>query len=285
METLRVISGGPDLISQLVLAFTAVMIVLLVVSSFESLMGGEMSKRRTNAVLLQDTTTAQQFISQDPSDSTIPYMYNSKNEPTGIECSYSMYLMVNPETFDVQESSYSSPSQPVPLKHIFHRGFKDIFPMMSPGVFVEAGKNTLRIHMNSVSKWENHVSVPNIPVGKWFHLVLILKGQYLDVYVNGNVTQRNQFPDVPRINNGNVYVMWPTTFDATTSTAASPDIKNFKVTGAMNGMVSRLQYFSYALAYSDIDRLMSQGPSKTIMNKSFSELPPYFHDDWWVTRY
>lgn len=284
METLRVISGGPDLISQLILTFTAVTIVLLVISSFESLAGGEMSKRRTNAVLLQDTTTAQQFISQDPNDSTIPYMYNSKNEPTGIECSYSLYLMVNPETFDVQESSYTS-SGPVPLKHVFHRGFKDVFPMMSPGVFVEAGKNTLRIHMNSVSKWENHVSVHNIPVGKWFHLALILKGQYLDVYINGNVTQRNQFPDVPRLNNGNVYVMWPVTFDGSANAAANADVKKFKVTGAMNGMVSRLQYFSYALAYSDIDRLMSQGPSKTIMNKSFSELPPYFHDDWWVTRY
>jgi hypothetical protein len=280
METLRVISGGPDLISQLILAFTVVLIVLLVISSIESLGGGELSKRRMNAVLLQDTTTAQQYIGQDPDDSTVPYMYNSKNEPTGIECTYSMYLMVNPETF-----TSSSATTPMPLKHVFHRGFKNAFPMMSPGVFVQSGANTLRIYMNTVSSWNNFVEVPNIPVGKWFHLVIILKGKYLDVYVNGNVTQRKQFPDVPRLNNGNVYVMWPTTFDETATTKASQDVKNFKVTGAMNGMVSRLQYFSYALTYSDIDRLMSQGPSKTIMNKSFSELPPYFHDDWWVTRY
>jgi len=280
METLRVISGGRDLISQLILTATVVLIVLLVISSVEALAGGERSTLRTNAVLLQDTTTAQQYIGQDPDDSTVPYMYNSKNEPTGIECTYSMYLMVNPETFDATSST-----TPMPLKHVFHRGFKNAFPVMSPGVFVQAGSNTLRIYMNTVSSWNNSVEVPNIPVGKWFHLVILLKGKYLDVYVNGNVTQRKQFPDVPRLNNGNVYVMWPTAFDATATTAARDDVKAFKVTGAMNGMVSRLQYFSYALAYADIDRLMSQGPSKTIMNKSFSELPPYFHDDWWVTRY
>jgi len=284
METLRVITGGPDIISQLILTFTVVVIIILIISSVEALTGGEMSTLRTNAVLLKDTTTAQQFIGQDPDDVNLPRMYNSKNEPTGIECTYSLYLMVNPETFDAPASAEPS-NGPVPVKHIFHRGFKNAFPAMAPGVFVEAGKNTLRIYMNTVTKWDNYVKVPNIPVGKWFHMIIILKGKYMDVYINGNVTQRNEFPDVPRLNNGNVYVMWPTVFDGSASAEASTDVKNFRVTGAMNGMVSRLQYFSYALTYADIDRLMLEGPSKTIMNKSFSELPPYFHDDWWVTRY
>jgi hypothetical protein len=152
---------------------------------------------------------------------------------------------------------------------------------------VESGTNTLRIYMNSATKWDTYVSVQNVPVGKWFHMIIMAKGQYLDVYVNGNVTQRNQFKDAPRLNAGNIYVMWPVTFpvDGNLSADAKQNMGDFRVNGAMNGMVSRLKYFAYALTYSDIDGLFREGPSSTIVNKSFNELPPYFHDDWWVTRY
>jgi len=277
MDSIQQAAGGSDLVSQLFLAFTALVVIIVLIASVESLYGGEMSTRRTTAVLFKDTTTSQQFIAQDPEDPSSPLMYNSKNEANGIECTYSLYLMINPETFDTTSATKS-------LKHVFHKGFKNAFPVMSPGVFVETGTNTLRIYMNSVAKWDNYVSVPNVPIGKWFHMVILIKGPYMDVYINGNVTQRTQFPDVPRLNAGNVYVMWPVTFPVD-GTPATDNIKDFKVSGALNGMVSRLKYFSYALTYADIDGLMSEGPSSTIVNKSFSELPPYFHDDWWVTRY
>ena len=277
MDSIRQAAGGSDLVSQLFLAFTALVVIVILITSVESLYGGEMSTRRTTAVLFKDTTTSQQFIAQDPEDPSSPLMYNSKNEANGIECTYSLYLMINPETFDTTSATKS-------LKHVFHKGFKNAFPVMSPGVFVETGTNTLRIYMNSVAKWDNYVSVPNVPIGKWFHMVILIKGPYMDVYINGNVTQRTQFPDVPRLNAGNVYVMWPVTFPVD-GAPATDNVKDFKVSGALNGMVSRLKYFSYALTYADIDGLMSEGPSSTIVNKSFSELPPYFHDDWWVTRY
>jgi len=278
MDSLQQVAGGSDLISQLFLAFMAIILIVLVITSVESLFGGEMSKQRTTAVLFKDTTTSQQFITQDLDDPSTAVMYNSKNEANGIECTYSLYLMLNPETFDTTQAKKT-------LKHVFHKGFKNAFPVMSPGVFVESGTNTLRIYMNSAAKWDNYVSIPNVPIGKWFHMVIIIKGQYLDVYINGNVTQRHQFPDVPRLNAGNVYVMWPVTFPLDTTPAAEANIKDFQVVGAINGMVSRLKYYSYALTYADIDGLMSEGPSSTIVNRSFSELPPYFHDDWWVTRY
>ena len=277
MDSIRQAAGGSDLVSQLFLAFTALVVIVILITSVESLYGGEMSTRRTTAVLFKDTTTSQQFIAQDPEDPSSPLMYNSKNEANGIECTYSLYLMINPETFDTTSATKS-------LKHVFHKGFKNAFPVMSPGVFVETGTNTLRIYMNTEAKWDNYVSVPNVPIGKWFHMVILIKGPYMDVYINGNVTQRTQFPDVPRLNAGNVYVMWPVTFPVD-GAPATDNVKDFKVSGALNGMVSRLKYFSYALTYADIDGLMSEGPSSTIVNKSFSELPPYFHDDWWVTRY
>ena len=278
METIQQAAGGSDLIAQLFLAGTAIIILLVVVSSAESLFGGERSKLRETTTLLQNTVNAQKYVNQDPEEGAGTLIQNSKNEANGIESTYSMYLMVGQDNFDTTEATKT-------LKHVFHKGFKSAFPVMSPGVFVESGTNTLRIYMNSAAKWNNYVSVPNVPIGKWFHLVILMKGKYMDVYINGNVTQRHEFPDVPRLNKGNVYIMWPVTFPVAGDTVAAENVGEFKVSGAMKGMVSRLKYYSYALTYATIDQLMSEGPSSTIESNTFKELPPYFHDDWWVTRY
>lgn len=267
--------GGKDLLSQLLLAIGVIVILSLVVYGLDGAIQAIIDRSHRSAVLFADTTTSQQFISQDP-DGGMPLVYNSKNETNGMECTYSFYLMINADTFD--QTSDATPK----LKHVFHKGFKNSFPVMAPGVFVESGSNNLRIYMNSATSWNNYVTVKNVPVGKWFHMLIMIKGQYMDVYINGNVTQRNQFPDVPRLNAGNLYVMYPVQFQGGQGSSIPAD---FVVGGAMSGMVSRLKYYAYALSYSEIDGLYREGPSTTIVNKSFNELPPYFHDDWWVTRY
>ena len=275
MTYIQPIIGNTGLVSQLFLAFTAIVVLGLLTYSLESVVQSFIDRSKRSAVLFKDTTNSQQFISQDP-DGGMPLVYNSKNEANGMECTYSFYLMINSDTFDQTQSATPT------LKHVFHKGFKNAFPVMAPGVFVESGTNNIRIYMNSVTSWDNYVVVPNVPVGKWFHMVIMIKGQNMDVYINGNVSQRNQFADVPRLNFGNIYVMYPIQFPYPGSPT---QVGDFKVTGPISGMVSRLKYYAYALTYSDIDGLYREGPSSTIVNKSFNELPPYFHDDWWVTRY
>jgi hypothetical protein len=112
-------------------------------------------------------------------------------------------------------------------------------------------------------------------------MIILVKGKYMDVYINGNVTQRFEFTDVPRLNYGNIYVMSPIQF--THSPAGKPE-NSMQITGAIQGMVSRLQYYGYALTYSAIDALYRQGPSSTIVNSGSTDLPPYMHDDWWVNK-
>jgi hypothetical protein len=275
MKILQPYMGGKDLISQLLLAVGVIILISLVVYGLDNVIQAIVDRTHRSAVLFSDTTSSQQFISQDPSGG-MPLVYSSKNEANGMEFTYSFYLMINADTFD--QTSSAKPT----LKHVFHKGFKNSFPVMAPGVFVESGTNNLRIYMNSATTWNNYVTVQNVPVGKWFHMIIMAKGQYLDVYINGNVSQRNQFPDVPRLNAGNVYVMYPVQF---TGGQGSSIPEDFVVSGAISGMVSRLKYYAYALSYSEVDGLYREGPSSTIVNKSFNELPPYFHDDWWVTRY
>jgi hypothetical protein len=272
---------SPNLISQLILTVVAITVVALVVWGLDGVMQTYADSSQNTASLFPNTTNTPQFISQDPAGG-MPLVYNSKNQPNGMEFTYSMFLMIEPATFDQTEGATRS------LKHIFHKGYKNAFPAMSPGVFAESWSNNVRIYMNSVTSWNNYVTVKNVPVGKWFHMIIMIKGQFLDVYINGNVTQRNQFPDVPRLNAGNVYVMYPINFPTATDTGVPSNVMTdtgFRVSGSISGMVSRLKYYAYALSYSDIDGLYREGPSTTIVNKSYNELPPYFHDDWWVTRY
>jgi len=273
---------GRGLISQLLLTVIIIVIVYVIISMMETLYTLVKRMDQQTTALFPNTTPGKQLIVQAPDAQNL--IYNSQNEQNGMEFSYSMYLFISPDTFEatVQETCGGSTSQkPTYLKHIMHKGSKAGFPLMAPGLFVEGNKNTLRLYMNSSTKPDNYVEIPNIPIGKWFHLVITLKGKYLDVYINGNVTVRHQFDVVPKLNFGNVYVLYPIQFPKPDMSVNTP----FRVDNAAKGMVSRLNYYAYALNYSQIDALYREGPSKVIVNNNFTEIPPYFHDDWWVNKY
>jgi len=49
-------------------------------------------------------------------------------------------------------------------------------------------------------------------------------------------------------------------------------------------LISRLQYFAYAMNYSDIDGLYRQGPSSTMTGTSVIQIIPYMTDTWWTAQ-
>jgi hypothetical protein len=289
METLQRVKDyivGPGFIPQILL----VLLVLFVLATLYAILDMSVNavKRfdRQSAVLLENTHARATIIPQNPNDSTYPLLYPSSNERNGLEFSFSCHLFVDPESFQqtITDSCGNTTTQQMTgLRHIFHKGNRNIYPLMSPGVFLHADKNTLRITMNSEGNWNNYVDIPNIPVGKWFHLVITMKGQFMDVYLNGNIASRKEFTTVPKINFGSIYILQDRKFPE--SGAGSENMRNVKFTGAMKGMISRLKYYAFALNYSQIDSLYREGPSKKIESPSFTQTPPYFRDDWWVTKY
>ena len=53
----------------------------------------------------------------------------------------------------------------------------------------------------------------------------------------------------------------------------------------MKGNLSRLEYFSYALCYAEIQQLMNKGPSsKSDTGSNTTDIPPYLDDTWWSQR-
>lgn len=276
IQTVKTYLVGEGLLPQLLLTVVVLLVFYVAITSLESIVDGVKRLDRTATTLMGDTVTSKHLIPQMPGGSA-PLIYNSENEANGMEFTYSMYLFISPETFGEQSTSSGGAKK---LKHIFHKGSKAGFPLLGPGLFVESDKNTLRMYMNSSTKWDTYVEIPNIPVGKWFHLVATMKGKYMDVYVNGNVAVRHEFATVPKINFGHVYIMHPIRFQKTLA-----DNEVFEIDGAAKGMVSRLKYYAYALNYAEIDSLYREGPSKVIVSPTFTETPPYLRDDWWVTRY
>ena len=151
---------------------------------------------------------------------------------------------------------------------------------MCPGVYVRSNDNVLVVYMNEAGSWNSHCEMPNIPVGKFFHLAIVVRNMNVDIYINGNVAHRMTLNSVPKQNFGDVYVFKNESFsDATTS----PDAP-FAVSGAANGLISRLAYAGYALNYEQIDRMVREGPSTKLVSAT-QNLPPYLADNWWVTYY
>ena len=298
MESVTGFLLGDGLVPQLTVVILT-MIALQVVLGLIEQVNSFLSKLDRQAVVLFDNSTATSLTIPQGLDTGYPVLYNSRDEQQGSAFSYSMFIFIHPDTFEKTGSSADqceNTSEPgkafgfsqVKLKHIFHKGSESGFPNLAPAVFVQSDINTLRVYMNTINSWNNYVSVPNIPVGKWFHLVILLKGTNLDIYVNGNIAVRMKLATVPKLNTGALYVMKNMYFPD----QAGYDKKlfdDYTVAGPMKGMVSRLKYFAYALNYSHIDSLYRERANTLTVvapsTDSTANQAPYFWDDWWVNKY
>jgi hypothetical protein len=197
----------------------------------------------------------------------------SDNERSGVEFSYTFYLNVNPGAF----------RQEYGLSHIFHKGFSSQFPLLAPGVYMRSDTNTLRIYMNTYKTWNNYVEVENIPVGKWVHVAIVCTENSLEVYINGNLAKKLPFDGfAPYQNFEDICCFSQRRITLKHSIVPSTDENGFDVFGCTKGMLSRLNYFSYALCYAEIQQLMNEGPSsKMASSLNTNNVPPYLDDTWW----
>jgi hypothetical protein len=216
-------------------------------------------------------------ITQDPTNPRSKPTFVSDNELSGIEFSYSYFLYLNANSFGDSAG----------LRHIFHKGSSTIYPIMGPAVFMHNQKNTIRVYMNSFATWNNYIDIDNVPIGKWFHMVLVLQNNSLEVYLNGNIAKKLNFKGTaPYQNYGDYCIFSPNGIQLSHNIVPSTDDTGLTIMkqNPMSGMISRLFYFNYAISYSEIQKLMNEGPSSEIESDNGLMTPPYLTDNWWVSQ-
>ena len=227
--------------------------------------------------LVPETVTAEDeqiTILQNPREPRAKTIPVSDNERTGIEFSYSFYLYVNPSTFTGEDV----------LKHVFHKGYTTPFPLMGPAVFIKGSSNTMRVVMNTYKNPYTYLDIENIPVRKWFHVVLLCRKNSLEVYINGNLRKKLTFEDtLPYQNFQNLILFSPLNMNFFKSQYVTLK-EDMRVQGAFRGNLSNLFYFPYALSFTEIQALMTKGVSSKTRKQS-ADVPPYLVDTYWTTSY
>jgi hypothetical protein len=216
---------------------------------------------------------AQVIVFQDAKTySTAKTILPSVNERTGMEFSYSFFLSVDQNTFNNGEEV---------LYSVFYKGYdNNPWPLLSPGVFIMGNNNTMRVIMSSLKEPYNYVDVENIPINKWFHVVLNYQNSALEVFINGKIVKKLYFNNALPYNNfQNINI-----FNKKTLTVNIPTGRNIRFQGSINGKISRLIYTRYALSVSEIQSLYKKGPSSIITTATPSVETSYLSDSWWVNQ-
>ena len=280
-------SGSSDTVTDILMGIAIVVLLYIGLATAEFIYKSIMSMWVDKVELFPDTYASgtRMFTAlQNPRNPAAKTANLSDNQRSGVEFSYAMFVFLKSECFASGEQK---------LLHILHKGYNKPYPLMAPGIFTWGNKNTIRIFMNSYDSWNNWSEVENIPVDKWFHLVVSCKGNTLFVYINGSLKQKVTLSGntPPYQNYGDVYLFSPRKMAVsktiTTSLASDPEFKgmgsnsSLQFGGAASGMVSRVYYFSYALSYTEIQKLMNMGPSSVMSGPDMS-MTPYLSDTWWV---
>lgn len=189
--------------------------------------------------LINGMVDASQMITfpQDPSSNGAVTLYRSTNASDGIEFSWSIWLFIN----NIYASGNSGQ-----FKHIFSKGNSDlnkvglIYPNNAPGLYLLPNTNELLLLMNTFNDINEEVTIPDIPINKWFNVIIKCQNTNLDVYVNGTIIRSLELSGVPKQNYGDVYVA---------------------MNGGFSGYISNLWYYNYALGTSDIQSIAQNGPN------------------------
>jgi hypothetical protein len=179
---------------------------------------------------------------QDPSNNDAVTIYRSINENQGIEFTWSVWIFIN--NLQYLEDQY---------KHIFHKGNSNLektglnFPNNAPGLYLAPNTNSLVVMMNTFNVINEEITIPDVPINKWFNVIIRCKNTTLDVYANGTIIRSINLVGVPKQNYGDVYV---------------------GMNGGFDGNVSNLWYYNYALGTAAIQKIVSDGPNTNMIGST-----------------
>jgi hypothetical protein len=180
---------------------------------------------------------------------SIPIL-RSNNEKTGLEFSWSVWLLVkgvgttNQNVFNkgTKIQFNNNTATPTPTSN----DSNDIADVNCPGLYITPNSELLVV-VDSTDGSNTQIVIPNIPLNKWLHIVVRAENTILDVYVNGTIAERVISSAVPKQNFYDIQISQNNGFQ---------------------GQMSNLQYFNSALSVIQINNLMFWGPNLSQVNPS-----------------
>jgi Concanavalin A-like lectin/glucanases superfamily len=210
-----------------------------------------------NPTLVDGMVDAKQLIviPQDPSNPNAITIKRSVNATDGIEFTWSVWVFIDDLTYNsgqyrcVFYKGNDFASDPSKGSTEEQQGLN--FPNNAPGVYIAPNTNNLIIFMNTFNVINEQVTVEDIPINKWFNLLIRCQNTTLDIYMNGLIVKSYELHGVPKQNYGDVYV---------------------GANGGFSGNISDLKYYNYALGTSEINRLVNKGPDTNLKGSLINSL-------------
>lgn len=120
--------------------------------------------------------------------------------------------------------------------------------------------NTFK-NKESVEEYAETITVRNIPIKKWVCVTMRVEHKTADIYINGVLTQRKTFNNLPRQNYYDTVV---------------GDSDGF------TGFISSLRYYGRALNYEEIQNVFGKGPNLTSIDTSIGNVMDYLSLNWYL---
>ena len=207
----------------------------------------------------------QKTILQNPKYSNSITIQRSNNQNDGIEFTWSVWLLRN-----TTESNLL-------YNNIFNKGSSNYNSSglaelgNAPGMYfynVNSDENAIKIVMdtvavNTTAAIKEEVIVSNLPLARWFNLVIRMENKIMDIYVNGVVTKRVAFENVPFQNYRNVLVCQ---------------------NGGFDGNLSDLRYFNSALSVFQIMNIVEAGPNLRSADDDNNTKYNYLASSWYMNN-
>jgi|UniRef100_A0A6C0IP84 hypothetical protein len=213
-------------------------------------------------------------IPQDPGNNESILIERSNNEESGLEFTWSSWIYVDELKIGDEYQMF---------QHIFHKG-NDSYDVdgvatvsNGPGLYLKqkvgtdaSAPNTASIYVimdtktGKTNNSENALEVQDIPIKKWVNVVIRMKNTVLEVYVNGVVSGRLQFRELPIQNYYDV---------------------NVGKNGGITGKLSNLRYYKEALTIFDINNIVATGPDIRTFRFDVKKMNDYnYLSNMWYTN-
>jgi hypothetical protein len=204
------------------------------------------------------------IVHQDPSIKDSVPILRSNNKSKGLEFTWTAWIFIDDIKTGVTTPKYS---------HIFSKGNTNFNSdgiatvNNGPGVYLSNTKNEIRIYMDTVKDNNNFLTITEIPLRKWLHLAIRVQNNVLDVYINGVMSGRKLFSEVPKQNYENILVGY---------------------NGGFSGSLSNMVYYARAVNVFELNNTVMYGPnlkqSTRVADNSRSGYYSYLSNLWYYSK-